>query len=364
MLLATLSQEFRSANPEFDSNEIKITRAGAFNTFARQSQGAMSFITDDLRQKAGVSMGRALKMPVLNYKDVTIRSTRPITIAADENTSAFYTVVFTTLAYGFRMYPRQHFNNDIDYQMDFNHKMRAFISKLMSTLDGMAVTALDAGKTQIIGGVEGGAAASGVTTVGGHEWEEDVVSEIGVGAKLKDSVILHDLGSIMISNDFEPNRMDIVGNQGLRSIASRMEGFGTYNSENRAYLLDGYNWSFSNAISNAAGKSATAYAIEDGTLGMLTRVTPDSIYGTTTGDGHRWDQVNLPGLNFNVGTYEYDEVVSLGDTEPNDLGAGTEYLTRTAMEVVDFSFDIALFTKYNSAPATIPSGIVKFDIAV
>ena len=59
-----------------------------------------------------------------------------------------------------------------------------------------------------------------------------------------------------------------------------------------------------------------------------------------------------------------DEVVSLADGEANDLGAGTEYLTRTKMEVVDFAFDIALFAKYNSAPATIPSGIVKFDIAV
>jgi len=361
MLIETLSQEFRSMNPNFDSNEIRITSAGAFNAFVRQSEGAMSFITQDLREKAAMSSGRALKMPVLKAKDVTLRSTRPITIAADENTSAFYTVVFTTLAYGFRMYPRQHFNNDIDYQMDFNHKMRAFISKLMSTLDGMADTALDAAKTQVIGGIAQGV---GVTVSGGHAWDTgNVVSETAAGAKLKDSVLLHDLPSLMIGNDFTPFSMDIVGNQGFRGIVSRLEGFGAYNSENKALTLDGYNISFSNAIANAAGKAATGYAIEDGTLGLLTRIEPDSLYGTVIGGNHTWGTVNLPGLNFEVGTYQYEEVVSLADGEPNHLGTGTEYLTRTGMEAVDFAFDIALITKYNSDPTAIPSSVIKFDIA-
>ena len=97
-LVATLAQEFRVNSPQFDKFEFRIRQAGTLDTFLRQTNSNMSFVTEELRQRAFASVGHTLKIPAINYKDVTIRTTRPVTIAADENTSAFYTVSFATLA--------------------------------------------------------------------------------------------------------------------------------------------------------------------------------------------------------------------------------------------------------------------------
>ncbi len=345
-LVATLAQEFRVQSPRFDSAELRVTSAGAHNAFMRQTNGAQSFVTPELAQRAFTSTGRALKMPVINYKDVTIRTTRPLTIAADENTSAFYTVVFTTLAYGFAMYPAQHYNNDIDMQTDFNKKYQAMIVKMKSTLEGLAVTAIDAAKTQVVGEV-----------TGGHTFASNVVSETGI-ASLKDSYVIHDLDPMMQSNDFDLFNGDIIGNQGLNAITTRMEGFGEFNQEDKTLPFADKFWGYSNSIANAVGKSATGYAITDGTLGMLTRVEPDAIMGTRLGTSHEWGTVEIPMLGVNSGFYSYEAAV-----DASALGAHTSHLTRTGARFVDFAFDVAYIVGYNSDRATIPSGIVKFDVA-
>jgi len=346
-LVATLALEFREKSPRFDSAELRVTSAGVHNAFMRQTQGAQSFITPQLAQRAFSSAGNTLKIPVINYKDVTVRSTRPLTIAADENTSAFYTVVFTTLAYGFAMYPAQHYNNDLDMQLDFDKKYQAMIVKMKTTLEGLAVTALDAAKTQVIGEVTGD----------NNTFASNVVSETTI-ADLKSAYIVHDLDPMMQSNDFDLFGGDIVGNQGLKAITNRMEGFGEYNQENKTLPFADKFFGFSNSISNAALKSATGYAITDGTLGMLTRVEPDAIMGTKLGTSHEWGTVEIPLLGINSGYYSYEAAVDASSV----AGGATAHLTRTGARFVDFAFDVAYVVKYNSDRSTIPSGIIKFDV--
>lgn len=347
-LVATLVQNFRANAPEYDKFEFRITEAGAFNAFLTQDMSGMSWMTPDLKRTVlGSTPANTVSVPVINYKDVTIRSTRPLTIAADENTSALDVITFSTLAYGFHMYPMQHYNNEIDYQKDFDRKFKAMLVKLAATLDGLAVTALDAAKTQVIGEV-----------VGGHTFASNVVSE--AAATLKDSYILADLDPLMRSNDYMPFMMDVVGNQGVNAILQRMEGFGEFNQENKALQFMSKRFGFSNAISNAVGKDATGFAIADGTLGLLTRVEPDSVFRTRLPDGHEWDTFVLPGLGIEVGTYSYISAVDASAV----AGAATAHLTRTSMQAFDFAFDIAFPVAYNSAIATIPAPIIKFDVAV
>lgn len=344
-LVNTLALEFRAQSPEFDKNEFRVTRAGAFDTFKRQSDSPSSWLTADLIEKVRRSFGNTVKLPAINYKDVTIRSTRPLTIVADENTSALYTVTFTTLAYGFKMYPQQHFNNDVTYQQDFNKKFEAMIVKMMSTLEGLAVTKLDGEKTQVIGDV-----------TGGHTFSGNVVSE--TAASLKESYILSDLEPMMMSNDFYGMTMDVIGNPGFHSIVRRMEGFSDANFENRTLQFMGKNFHFTNGISNAAGKKATGFAVADGQLGLVTRVEPDSLASTRLADGHEWGTVLVPGLDLTFGSYYYEKAV-----DASGLHSGTTGLTRTYEQAFDFAIDIAFLTPYNSDSSTIPTPIVKFDIA-
>lgn len=344
-LVNTLALEFRAQSPEFDKNEFRVTRAGAFDTFKRQSDAPSSWLTADLIEKVRRSFGNTVKLPAINYKDVTIRSTRPLTIAADENTSALYTISFTTLAYGFKMYPQQHFNNDVTYQQDFNKKFEAMIVKMMSTLEGLAVTQLDAQKTQVIGDV-----------TGGHTFAGNVVSE--TAASLKDSYILSDLDPMMMSNDYYGMTMDVIGNPGFHSIMRRMEGFGDMNQEDKTLQFMNKTMHFTNGISNAAGKKATGFAVADGQLGIVTRVEPDSLASTRLADGHEWGTVLVPGLDLTFGTYYYENAV-----DASGLHAGTTGLTRTYEQAFDFAIDVAFLTPYNSDAATIPTPIIKFDIA-
>ena len=347
-LVATLVQDFRGRAPEYDKFEFRITEAGTYNAFFTQDMSGSSWMTPDLKQTVLASTpANTVSVPVINYKDVTIRSTRPLTISADENTSALDTITFTTLAYGFHMYPAQHYNNEIDYAKDFDRKFKAMLVKMASTLEGLAVTAIDAAKTQVVGEV-----------VGGHTFASNVVSETGI-ANLQSSYILSDLDPMMRSNDYMPFMMDVVGNQGLNAILQRMEGFGEMNQENKTLQFMSKRFGFSNSISNAVGKDATGYAIADGTLGMLTRVEPDSVFRTRLPDGHEWDTVVLPGLGIEVGTYSYISAVDASSV----AGAATAHLTRTSMQAFDFAFDIAFVPAYNSDLTTIPAPILKFDVA-
>ena len=344
-LVATLAQNYRVAAPNFDKFEFRITEAGAFNAFQQQTMGNASFVTPELEQRAMMSMGRSLKIPAINYKDVTIRTTRPITISADENTSAFYTVTWATYACGFLMYPAQHFNNDISYQMDFNKKFEAILVKMKAALDVAAVTALDTAKTQVIGSV-----------VGGHTFASNVLSEVVTDRR--DSYILQDLKPTFRSNDYEPYMLDVVGNPGFESFMRRMEGFGTFNQEDKTLQYAGNRFGFSNNIANASGKHGTGYAIADGSLGLLTRVEPDAILRTQLGTSHEWDVIEMPGLGINVGTYTYDAVVDASSV----ASGATDHLTRTGAQAFDFAVDVAFVVAYNSDRSTIPGPIVKFNI--
>ena len=345
-LVATLVQNSR-VRSEFDRFELMIEQAGIYDTFRRQSEASGSIVNDALKKRAFVSMGRDVKVPVLNFKDVTIRTTRPLVIPADENASAFVTVTWTTLAYGFKMYPAQHFNNDISYQQDFDHKFKAMMRKLISTLEGLGSTALNAAKNQVA-----------PELVGNTSFAADILSETGI-TTLDNSYMIHDIVPALASLDFNDMGMDIVGNQSLRSIVARMEGYGTFNQEDKTLPFAGKNLHWSNQIANGAGINATGYAVPDGTVGLLKRVEPDSILGTSIGTSHEWGTADLPMIG-TVGTYYYEEAVNASAV----AGAATAHLTRTTAQNFDFAFDIAFITPYNSAPSTIASPIMKFDIDV
>lgn len=345
-IAATVHQDLIADAPQFDADERRLTNAGAWQTYLAQTNRPGSFLTDDLKQKAMMSPGHTLKIPAYNSKDVTIRTTRPIIIPADENTSAYYTVQWTTFAFGFTMTPQQHFNNYMNYVRDWGAKYMSGAVKALKAIEDATVANLEAGKTQVVNQLTGDSTSFDVNTV--HETAL---------AKLKDSYVLSQLGPMMASNDFYGLNLDVVGEQGLHGVLNMMEGFSGFNSENKTIQFLGKNFAFSNSVSNATNKKATGYAIGDNTVGVLTRMEPDSILGTELKSGHEWGSMFMPETGIEWGTYYYEDV-----TDASALHSGTSHLTRTGLEAFDFAVDIAFVRKYNSDPATIPSNIMKFDL--
>lgn len=348
-LIATLAQDFRANSPGFDAKEFRMTQMGITNAYINQGNAADSIISPELRQKAMSSAGRNVHIPVIDFQDVTVRSDRPIVIPTYSNNSALVTVQWSTLSFGFPMRTGEHYNNDIDRQRDFNKKFQAMLVKFAKTLENIGAASLNANKTLVVNGQTAG------TTVGGHTLAAGVVSE--TVADLKDAYIYADLPPMMGQNDFPDMSLDIIGNQGVHAILRRQEGFGEANNENKRIQYMNNNFQFSNGIVDATGKHATGYAVGSGCLGTLSRLEPDALLRTKLKNGTEWDNIILPGLNIPCGTYEYTGAVDISGE-----GAHVAHLTRTGQIMMDFSFDIAYITAYNSDSANLPGGIIKFDI--
>lgn len=341
-LVLTRIQNIR-ANSNFDKFEYRPSRYGALNAFMVQSEDPTGILTEELKQKARTSIGNVLETPVINYDaDITIGSTRALEIADSENTSKMIQITFATYAWGFTIAPAMYMNNEIGIQKDFETKMMKYIYAFAKKLDEAALAQLAASKTQILK----------------NKLLYDFSSN-AVNAKWTEREnVFGDLEVMMGANDFY-GQLHIVGDPGVESIMRKLQQHGLYNDVNKQNEFGTKVVHLTNNIAAAGGKYAQGYAVNAGSLGMLTRFERDCLLGTVSGDGHEWGIATLPLLNMPVGTYFYD---SVGDYHAI-AGAATADMTRTRKEHYGFAVDVAFLTAYNSSPSTLASPILAFNVS-
>lgn len=341
-LVLTRIQNIR-ANSNLDKFEYRPSRYGALNAFMVQSEDPTGILTEELKQKARTSIGNTLETPVISYDaDITIGSTRTLTIADSENTSKMVQITFATYAWGFTIAPAMYMNNEIGIQKDFETKMMKYIYAFAKKLDEAALAQLAASKTQILK----------------NKLLYDFSSN-AVNAKWTEREnVFGDLEVMMGANDFY-GQLHIVGDPGVESIMRKLQQHGLYNDVNKQNEFGTKVVHLTNNIAAAGGKYAQGYAVNAGSLGMLTRFERDCLLGTVSGDGHEWGIATLPLLNMPVGTYFYD---SVGDYNAI-AGAATADMTRTRKEHYGFAVDVAFLTAYNSSPSTSASPILAFNVS-
>lgn len=341
-LVLTRIQNIR-ANSNLDKFEYRSSRYGALNAFMVQSEDPTGILTEELKQKARTSIGNTLETPVIDYDaDITIGSTRTLTIADSENTSKMVQITFATYAWGFTIAPAMYMNNEIGIQKDFETKMMKYIYAFAKKLDEAALAQLAASKTQILK----------------NKLLYDFSSN-AVNAKWTEREnVFGDLEVMMGANDFY-GQLHIVGDPGVESIMRKLQQHGLYNDVNKQNEFGTKIVHLTNNIAAAGGKYAQGYAVNAGSLGLLTRFERDCLLGTVSGDGHEWGIATLPLLNMPVGTYFYD---SVGDYN-TIAGAATADMTRTRKEHYGFAVDVAFLTAYNSAPSTLASPILAFNVS-
>lgn len=341
-LVLTRIQNIR-ANSNLDKFEYRPSRYGALNAFMVQSEDPTGILTEELKQKARTSIGNTLETPVIDYDaDITIGSTRTLTIADSENTSKMVQITFATYAWGFTIAPAMYMNNEIGIQKDFETKMMKYIYAFAKKLDEAALATLAANKTQVL---------KNPLLYG---WSSNAIN-----AKWTEREnVFGDLEVMMGANDFY-GQLHIVGDPGVESIMRKLQQHGLYNDVNKQNEFGTKVVHLTNNIAAAGGKYAQGYAVNAGSLGMLTRFERDCLLGTVSGDGHEWGIATLPLLNMPVGTYFYD---SVGDYNAI-AGAATADMTRTRKEHYGFAVDVAFLTAYNSAPSTLASPILAFNVS-
>lgn len=344
-LVLTRIQNIR-ANSNMDKYEYRASRYGALDCFMTQSNDPAGILTEELKQKARSSIGNILETPVIDYDaDITIGNTRELTIADSENTSRMIQINFATYAFGFTITPAMYMNNEIGLQRDFETKLMKYIYKLAQTLDEVALAKLAANKTNVI---KNSLLYDKTGNTINAKWTER-------------ENVLGDLNIIMGANDFY-GQLHLVGDAGLESIVKKLTQNGVYNSVNKRNEYSDKILHFTNHIGAANGKYAQGYAVNGGSLGMLTRFERDCLLGTVSGDGHEWGIATLPLLNIPCGTYFYDSVGNYSGI----AGAATADMDRTRKEHYGFAVDIAFLTSYNSVPSgagALASPILGFNIS-
>lgn len=341
-LVATRLQNWRVSNPEFDRNMTRPCEYGALDFFVEQTNSPTSILNDNLKDRAFRSIGNTVQIPVINYDgDVTVGNVRSCVIADEENTSALYTVVWSTLSVGFTMVPTAYMNNEISYEHDFQRKMEKVSRALADALDKQAVAALEAGKTQVL---------------------KDKLNYTFTGNTVEvptqmATEILGDVNPMMRANCF-PQMIHIIGNAGVDSLVRKLAQHGVYNDVNKRMEYDNKVLHYTNNVTNEAGKNGTFFAVADGNVGVLTRVDREALRRTRA-NFHEWDVVQLPYIDLPVGSHYYTAV---GD-QSQIAGAATADLTCAVKEYFGFSLDVAFLVAYNSDPSTVANPIIKAEIA-
>ena len=341
-LVATRLQNWRIKNPELDRNMARQLEYGALDFFIEQTDASNSIISPNLKNRAFASIGNTVQVPVINYDgDVTVSNVRTCVIEDDENTSALYTVVWTTYAVGFTMVPAAYMNNEIDYQHDFERKLEKICRALGTALDSAAITALEAAKTQVF-------KDSLQYTVSSNTVE--VPTQMA-------TEILGDLNPMMRANAY-PETIHLIGNAGIDSLIRKLAQHGVYNDVNKRMEYDNKILHYTTQLANASNKIGTLYAVADGNVGVLTRVDREALRRAAA-NFHEWDVVRLPYIDLPVGSHYYTAV---GD-QSSIMGDATTDLTCAVKEHFGFSVDVAFIIAYNSAPATVANPIIKAQIA-
>ncbi len=340
-LINTRIQNVR-ANGNLDKNELRPSRYGALDLFMQQSNDSSGILTPELKEKAERSIGNTLETPVIDFDGaVSIGNTRSVTIADSENTSQMFTITFATYSWGFTIVPSAHMNNEVSIQRDFERKFNKYLYKFGETLDSAGVAALSAAKSQVFTDTLNYAVVGNAVQ---SPWTQ------------RDNII-GDINPIMAANDHF-GQIHLLGNAGYESVIRKLAEKGIYNSENKQLEYSDKILHFSTRIANAGPDFGNAYAVQGGSVGILTRFERESLLNTKMADGTEWGIDTLPMLNFPIGTYFYE---SKGDFNAIH-GAGTADLTRARKEHYGFAVDVAFLTPYNSDPATIANPIAQVTI--
>lgn len=341
-LILTRIQNIR-ANSNLDKFEYRPSKYGALNAFMVQSEDPTGILTEELKQKARTSIGSTLETPVIDYDaDITIGNERTVTISDSENTSKMVQITFTTYSWGFTIAPAMYMNNEIGIQKDFETKFIKYLYAFAKKLDEAALAQLAASKTQILKNKLLYNFSSNAVSAKWTEREN----------------VFGDLEVMMGANDFY-GQLHIVGDPGVESIMHKLQQHGLYNDVNKQNEFGTKIVHLTNSIAAADGKYAQGYAVNAGSLGLLTRFERDCLLGTVSGDGHEWGIATLPILNMPVGTYFYDSVGNYNAI----AGAATADMTRTRKEHYGFAVDVAFLTAHNSSPSTLASPILAFNIS-
>ena len=344
-LVETYLQDIRVAFPNnLDRDEWRFTRYGLLTATKEQTVHPMSIISEDLRQKALDSEGRALQVPVMKLGALTVKNQRSCTIGDYENESAMVDVTWATLVTDFSMMKAQHHKNEVSYLQDFNKKMLLVQNLFANYIENAIYTKLDTDKSAIYN-----------STLVGATGKYPLIANTMQVYLAEQETFFNDVDVIMNQDDFWSPEWLVLGSTPLMSPVRHYLNQGASNDERLDYQFGPYSFRFSNQVVDGGGKKATGFIMPYGSIGLLTRVNIDAKMNNKASDGTSWETAFLDTLGFEVGVMHKSKCTDKSDVK------GLEHLEATMVENFQFSIDFALLTPYNSDAVTKAGSIKKFE---
>lgn len=344
--VATILQDYvaQYAPGGMDANEQRPSIYGALDLFKDQSQGAGSLLTADIQRQIDATFNTSVKIPVVNYKDVTIGNTRTCALQADGITTALVTLTSSTYTFGFLGYPMQHYENYVSYQQATAKLIDAGLKKLASTIDLACVNFLETNKNQ-------------------HFPAEMLLyyAEVGDAFRVPQASkndLYNQIGSIMATADYAMEA-DVLTNPLGMALVRRLAAQGAGNDINQSFQLLGYEWWVSNRVTNGAGVEHTLYLVAPNAVAIAFRNSPDGKARTRIHESKYWDL--FPNAPFVGTTLDVFYQADCADASAIQASGLTKF-TQTKVESWQFAVDVFLMKFYNSAPATTYSPIIKVEI--
>lgn len=345
-IVATVLQDYVSFyQGRLDRNEQRPSQYGALNAFKAQTASPVSILDDQVRANIERSFNSAVKVPVVNYKDVTITNARTCALQTEGITSQLVTLTAVTYAFGFVAYPEQHYENYVSYQAAINKLIEAGLQKLAATVDAGCVSLLEANKNQYF-----------------PQEMLDYYPQVGNAFQVANAdkdFFYNNLASIFHTADFtgDPDVItNHIGMADVRKIAAQGEG----NAVNQGFQLLGYTWYPTNRVTNgAATTQSTVYAIAPGSVAIASRIDPDAKKRQRIHESKYWDVFpNAPYLGMDLAVFYQADCADASALDAATLAG----LTRSKVESWEFSVDVFYIKPYVSTPATRYSPIFKAEI--
>lgn len=346
-LVATVLQEYISSyEGRLDKNEQRPSNYGALELFKKQTNDPTSILDAQVRANIEKSFNVSVRVPVVNYKDITIGNVRSCAIQTEGLTSALVTLTAVTYVWGFVVYPEQHYENYISYQTAINKLMEAGLQKLAATIDTGCVNKLEAVRNQ--------------------HFPADVVayySETGDALRVPQASkndFYNQLGSILQTMDYSESPQILTNPIGMPMVR-RLAAQGAGNEINQQFQFQGLTWEQTNRLANGSGVESTLYAVAPGSVALASRIDPAAKRNARIHDGKYWETFhNAPYIGMDLGVFYQSDCADASAIQ----ASGMTNSTRTQIESWEFSLDVFYVGPYNSSPSNTYNPILKAEILV
>ncbi len=255
--------------------------------------------------------------------------------------TALKPIVFNTIVEKFALLELEMINNNLSYQQLFNRLLNRAMVSAYTRLEVGAVNHFEAIKSPLNNG-------SYFATQTG------AASQLTYAQRLE---LWSGMQAQMMDNDFT-GRINFVGDSNTKAIAGYVGAQGAGNGVNLAYQEADYMGYYSRFVQRGAGKFATQYFFEPGTIGFFPWTRPDFVAGKDIGTdvwatfydpimGMRWELKVKKGC-VEAGLTGLDALPVTG----TEAGYGESFVLST-----DYSF-----TEAYSSDAS--SGVFKSEVAI